>query len=117
MAQGLKRGDLFLVALPGDYGKPRPAVIVQDMSEGPAASIIVCPCTSMLIAAGPVRPLIQPDPENGLRVPSQVMVDKINVVASSKAKPAIGSLAAKDMHAVDKALAKLLRLSTRSNER
>ena len=26
----MKRGDVVLVALSGDYGKPRPAVIVQS---------------------------------------------------------------------------------------
>jgi hypothetical protein len=31
----VKRGDLVLVAMPGDYGKPRPALVLQNGSLGP----------------------------------------------------------------------------------
>jgi mRNA interferase MazF len=27
---GVRRGDLVTVAVAGDYGKPRPALVVQD---------------------------------------------------------------------------------------
>jgi len=46
----MKRGDIVTVALPGDYGKPRPAVIVQsdDLTEAGSASMVLCPITSHL---------------------------------------------------------------------
>lgn len=75
----------------------------------PRPSILVCPFTSTVIVAGPVRPLVQPDPRNGLKVPSQVMADKISAVAAIKTGPRIGSLSAEAMQAIDTALAKLLR--------
>ncbi|MGH6904039.1 MAG: type II toxin-antitoxin system PemK/MazF family toxin [Geminicoccaceae bacterium] len=38
----------MLTALPGDYGKPRPAVVVQSdwLNQSDCSSIVVCPMTS-----------------------------------------------------------------------
>ena len=36
----MKRGDLVTVALPGDFGKPRPALVVQaDLFNATHASV------------------------------------------------------------------------------
>ncbi len=37
----MKRGDLVTIALPGDYGKPRPALVVQSdlFSEHPSVTV------------------------------------------------------------------------------
>ena len=44
---GVKRGDIVTVAAPGDYGKPRPAVIVQsNFLNDTHASIMLCLLTS-----------------------------------------------------------------------
>lgn len=110
MAEGLKRGDLILVSLPGDYGKPRPAAVVQQMDDTPTDSVIVCPLTSKLIASGPVRPMIAPDSANGLRLASQAMVDKITTLKIEKAGQKIGSLSSADMKAIERSLTKLLGL-------
>ena len=41
----MRRGDILTVAAPGDYGKPRPAVLIQsDLLNTDAQSIIVPPC-------------------------------------------------------------------------
>jgi len=38
----MMRGDIFAVILTGDYGKPRPAIIVQsDLLAGQVGSVIV----------------------------------------------------------------------------
>ena len=48
----MARGDIVIVAAPGDYGKPRPAVIVQtDAFPENHASVVVCQLTSDLVDA------------------------------------------------------------------
>ena len=43
----MRRGDVVTVAAAGDYGKPRPAVIVQtDALPAEHASVVVCQMTS-----------------------------------------------------------------------
>ena len=80
----MKRGDIVVVSAPGDYGKPRPAVVVQsDWLDG-ADSVLVALMTSALVDAPLYRLLIEPDAGNGLTAPSQVMVDEI--VALPRAK-------------------------------
>ncbi|MYD87803.1 MAG: type II toxin-antitoxin system PemK/MazF family toxin, partial [Acidobacteria bacterium] len=45
----LRRGDVVTVAASGDFGKPRPAVVVQsDVFPHEHASVIVCQMTSTL---------------------------------------------------------------------
>src|SRR3546814_1320774 len=46
--QGLavKRGDIVAVSLQGDYGKPRPALIVQSNLLAELESLVICPITS-----------------------------------------------------------------------
>ncbi len=74
----MKRGDIVIASAPGDYGKPRPAVIVQsDLFNDTHASILVCLLTSDLQDAPIFRITVEPDKENGLNTPSQIVVDKI----------------------------------------
>ena len=73
----MRRGDVVTVAAAGDYGKPRPAVIVQtDAFPENHASVVVCQLTSELVDAPDFRVTVEPTPENGLRLKSQVMADK-----------------------------------------
>src|SRR5205807_9213788 len=73
----MRRGDVVTVAATGDYGKPRPAVIVQtDAFPENHASVVICQLTSELVDAPDFRITIEPTPENGLRLKSQVMSDK-----------------------------------------
>src|SRR5271169_4496872 len=73
----MKRGDVVTVAATGDYGKPRPAVIVQtDALPAKHASVVVCQMTSDLIDAPDFRVTIDPDEQNGLRTRSQIVADK-----------------------------------------
>jgi mRNA interferase MazF len=73
----MRRGDLVTVAAAGDYGKPRPAVIVQtDAFPETHALILVCQMTSELSDAPDFRITIDPSEANGLRAQSQIMVDK-----------------------------------------
>lgn len=101
----MKRGDLVTVAFSGDYGKPRPALVVQSDGYDDLSSVTVLPLTSHLIDAPRTRIVIAPSPENGLRSPSSIMVEKIGSLSRRKVGPVIGRLSPKDMSAVDRALA------------
>jgi mRNA interferase MazF len=101
----MKRGDVVLCALSGDFGKPRPAVIVQaDIFNETHASIVVCPITPHLVEAPLFRVALVPTSKNGLKKPSQVMVDKLVAVRRTKLGNDVGKLSMKDMKAVEQAL-------------
>ena len=88
----MKRGDVVLVAVPGDYGKPRPVVVIQtDLANETHASFVVCPMTSYIQDAPLFRLDVVPTAENGLKKPSQVMVDKIVAVRREKVRQVIRS--------------------------
>ena len=107
----MSRGDLVIVAAPGDYGKPGPAVIVQSnaIPEG-HASVVICPMTSEPIEAD-FRITIEPGPDTGLRVRSQVMADKPVTVRRERIGERIGRLGAADMTRLNAALAFVMRLA------
>ena len=89
----MKRGDVVLVVVPGDYGKPRPAVVVQtDLVNDTHSSIVVCPVTSHLQDAELFRLTIEPSPDNGLQKTSQIMIDKIVAVRRDRIREGIGNL-------------------------
>jgi len=106
----LARGDLVTVALSGDYGKPRPAMVVQDDAFMGLASVTVLLLTSKLRQAPLVRIAMQPTPENGLRQASDVMIDKAASVPRSRLGDRIGRADAGTLRAVDEALARFLGL-------
>jgi mRNA interferase MazF len=89
---GLRRGDVVVVALQGDYGKPRPALVVQSDLFSGHASVAILPITSERLAAPLFRIDVEPSPGNGLKKPSQVMVDKPYTVARGKIGGRIGRL-------------------------
>ena len=101
------RGDIVTVAGPGDYtGKPRPAVVVQaDLFNGTHGSVTVCLLTTTLVAAPLFRIAVAPSADNGLREPSQVMVDKLASVRREAIGRRLGSLDAGTLLQVDRALA------------
>lgn len=102
----MRRGDLVTIATPGDYGKPRPAVVVQtDAFPEAHASVIVCPLTSDLTEAPDFRVPVEPHPANGLRVRSQVMADKPVTVRRAKIGHSIGRLNAEETAKLNTALA------------
>jgi len=101
----MARGDLIAVSVPGDFGKPRPALIVQSDLFGDLGSITVLPLTSERLDANDCRIAIDPTDENGLRNPSFVMVDKIGTLRRVKAGRVIGRIMQSEIEAVDRALA------------
>jgi mRNA interferase MazF len=102
----MRRGDLVTVAAAGDYGKPRPAVIVQtDAFPASHASVVVCQLTSDLVNAPDFRVTIEPTPDNGLRRTSQVMADKPVTIRRERVGQTIGHLGSQDMARLGIALA------------
>ena len=110
----MKRGDIVLVALGGDYGKPRPALIVQDdrlTVSGTCGSVVVCPITSDLSNAQSFRVRVDPTPRNGLEKPSNVMVEKLAGARATRLRQVIGSVDDAVMHEVEQALLLVLGFS------
>jgi mRNA interferase MazF len=108
----MKRGDVVTVAATGDYGKPRPAIIVQtDAFPRNHASVVVCQMTSELVDAPHFRVTVEPNAENGLRVRSQVMADKPVTIRRERIGPPIGHLGSKDMGRLNMALAFVMGLA------
>jgi mRNA interferase MazF len=107
----MSRGDVVIVAAPGDYGKPRPAVIVQSNAIPQShASIVICPMTSELAEAD-FRITIEPGSSTGLRLRSQVMADKPVTVRRERIGQRIGRLAAADLARLNVALALVMGLA------
>lgn len=88
----MKRGEIVTVAVQGDYGKPRPAVVIQSDWLAETDSVLVCLLTSTVRETPLYRLTVPPTPETGLRQVSQVMVDKIVAVRREKCGPAIGRI-------------------------
>jgi mRNA interferase MazF len=107
----MSRGDMVIVAAAGDYGKPRPAVIVQSNAIPEShASIVICQMTSELMEAD-FRITIEPGPETGLRVRSQVMADKPVTIRRERIGGRIGQLGIEDMARLNVALALVMGLA------
>ena len=99
----MQRGDLVTVFLQGHYGKPRPALIVQSDLLTDLESVVLCPVTSDLRNAV-FRVTVEPNPANGLRTLSQIMVDKLSTLPRTKISEPFGRLDEERMKAVDRAL-------------
>ncbi len=108
----MKRGEIRLVAAPGDFGKPRPAIVVQtDLLNDGHSSVVVCLMTSDVVDAPLLRIDVAPAPDNGLRKASQIMIDKLVTFRRDRIGERIGVLDDPTMLRLDRALAFLLGLA------
>jgi mRNA interferase MazF len=103
-----KRGDFVTLALSGDFGKPRPALIIQADQFAATVTVTVLLVTSTLVEAPLLRVTVQPTEENGLRKPSQIMVDKAMTVKRDKLGPSFGRLDPDALLEVERCLAVFL---------
>jgi mRNA interferase MazF len=106
----LKRGDIVTAVFQGDYGKPRPAVIIQGDIFADSDSVLVCQFTSDQYRARFHRIPVKPNLENGLKIDSQIMVDKIFAVRRDKCGSIIGRLDDAAMAELDVALTLMIGL-------
>lgn len=104
----MKRGDIISVSLPRDYGKPRPAVVIQSDLFSHLDSVMVLPLTSEILNAEAGRVTVEVSPDSGLRKRSQVMIDKASTVPRLRTGPVVGHLSPTEMTAVNRALASFL---------
>jgi len=90
----MRRGDIVTVAAPGDFGKPRPAVIIQGdaLNTAGATSTIVALVTSHRRDAPLLRLTIEPNTFNGLSTICQVQINRIVTIRTEKIGAAIGRL-------------------------
>ncbi len=104
-----RRGAIVTVAIAGDFGKPRPALVVQSDLFSELPSVVVCPLTTHLRNdADQFRLDVAPTSGNGLREASQITIDKITVVPAAKIGLTIGRADDTLMLRVNRALAVFL---------
>ena len=87
----MKRGDVVIVAVQGDYGKPRPALVIQSDLFLDTASVVILPITSTRVDAPLLRIELPATAETGLRVASDVMLDKVLTVRRDRIGQVIGT--------------------------
>lgn len=104
----MTRGDLVTVAMPGDFGKPRPALVIQADQFDMIATMTVLLISSTIVDAPLIRITLEPTPENGLRKRSQVMTDKVMTVRRDRLGAAFGRADDATLIAVNRSLALFL---------
>jgi len=104
----MKRGEVVTVVVPGAYGKPRPALIIQSDLFDEHPSVTILPITSELRDTPLFRITVTSTPENGLLKTSQVMVDKTQSVPRNKIGKTLGRCDDETMLSVNRALALFL---------
>jgi mRNA interferase MazF len=105
----VKRGAFVIAAFSGDYGKPRPALVVQSDRFFSLPSLVLCPLTTDLRNAPTfVRIPVQPEASNGLRIISEIAIDKIAVLPLTRIGQVIGHADDDLMERVSQALAEFL---------
>ena len=104
----MKRGDLVTIALQGDYGKPRPALIVQSDLFDEHPSVTILPITSDLRETPLFRIRVLPNAANGLQKTSDIMADKVQSVPRERIGDTFGHISAEQMLEVSRSLAVFL---------
>ena len=104
----MKRGDFITIAMQGDFGKPRPALIIQSDQFSEQETVTILLVSSTLVDAPLLRISVKPDQKNGLQKVSQVMIDKAMTVKKDKLGEVFGSASDEVMLAVGRALAVFL---------
>jgi mRNA interferase MazF len=104
----MRRGDLVTVAISGDFGKPRPAIVIQSDHFGATATVTVLLISGTMVEAPLIRLAVDPTSENGLRKRSQIMIDKAMTVRRDRLAEPFGRLDEATMIAVNRSLALFL---------
>ena len=108
----MRRGDIVLVVVPGDLGRPRPGVVVQaDELAEELSTVFICPITSDVQERLSLRPVVEADPSNGLRLRSQIMTDKMVALRLDRIRQVIGRMDLEASEQLDRALLVLLGLA------
>ena len=100
----MMRGDFVTVAMQGDFGKPRPGLVIQAGQFNEHATVTLLLVSSTLVDAPLLRVTVQPSDGNGLKKSSQVMVDKAMTVNRVKIGKTIGRIDADVMVEIERCL-------------
>lgn len=79
-------------------------VVQRDALSSRLGSTVLCPLTSDRRDVAEFRVDLDPSPENGLRLPSRVMVDKIVALPTDKVGAVIGRLTPSQLQDLNRAL-------------
>jgi len=104
----MRRGDLVTVAMLGDFGKPRPALVIQSDQFDSTATVTVLLLSSTLADAPLIRLMVHPTPENSLSKPSQIMIDKAMTIRRDRLGEPFGHVDDETMISVNRSLALFL---------
>ena len=108
----MKRGDVVLVVVPSELGRPRPGVIVQADEFGDQLSTaFVCPISSDVQEGLSLRPIVKAELSNGLRLRSQIMTDKMIAFRRDRVRSVIGKIDMETSEQLDRALLLVLGLA------
>jgi mRNA interferase MazF len=108
----VKCGDVVLVVVPSELGRPRPGVVVQaDEFNERLSTVFICPVSSDLQERLPLRPIVEAQPSNGLRLRSQIMTDKMIALRLDRVRRVIGHIDAETSEQLDRALLVVLGLA------
>jgi len=108
----VKRGDVVLVVVPSELGRPRPGVVVQsDEFNDELSTVFICPISSDLQEGLPLRPVIEAKPSNGLPIRSQIVTDKMIALRQDRVRRVIGHIDKETSEHVDRALLVVLGLA------
>lgn len=108
--EGVRRGDLVTIAVSGDYGKPRPALIIQSDAFDALGAVTVLRLSSELHDWPTFRVTVLPSAQNGLRQPSQVMIDRAVSLPRERVGGVFGRVDAATMRIVSRTLVAFLGL-------
>jgi mRNA interferase MazF len=101
----MQQFSVITCVLSGDYGKPRPALVVQNNAFlGLHSSVVICPITSHVEKEIVFRPTLLPDMQNGLEKISQVMVDKLTTIKKDKVGKILGKISLNKQAEITQAL-------------
>jgi len=108
----MNRGDLVTIAIQGDFGKPRPALVIQsDVVRDIHETVTVALLSSRIVQAPIFRLNIAPDDRNGLTKECQIQIDKIMSIRKERIGSTIGKLDDTMLVRVNRALALWLGLA------
>lgn len=106
----MKRGDVVLVVLAGDFGKARPAVVVTA-DRFDIRTVTVCPMTTHTLELPVLRVPITPSARSGIERPSEIMVDKITSLRREKVRRTLGALEPEELQSLNRSLVAYLDLA------
>ena len=110
----MRRGDIVTIAISGDFGKPRPAVVIQHdlLNEEPSLkTVLVCLITSSTRDVPAIRLDLPARSQTGLQREAQIMGEKLFAVKRERVGGIIGHIEPETLLELNQRLAFVLGIS------